>query len=161
MAQRNGRSAQRSYLITIVLAVSITGVANVLAQNWPHLFPKSDPAESPPDEMPSVRDNDDGLQVGPSAFGRWVERQADTVYQAEADGFVAAYTGGNHPADEFVVDVGVLNKSNSIDWGVRTRAGRYDGTVCPVSRGDHWRVRSFGAGTITVHWLPIQLHDES
>lgn len=74
----------------------------------------------------------------------------DTLYQAKSDGFVAAYTGGNSPADELVIEVGdAPDRLN-----VRTRAGRYDGTICPVSRGDHWVVRSFGEGSITVHWLP-------
>ena len=157
----SGFSAQRTYLTTAVLAATITGVANVVAMNLQHIFPKDDPAEQPAasDGTPSAHYADDaGLQEGPSAFGRWDGREKDRDYRAESDGFVAAYTGGRDPADEFVVEVGELDTdSGAISWDVRTRAGRYDGTVCPVSKGDYWRVRSFGGGRIVIHWLPISV----
>lgn len=148
-------SVARVYLIALVVSSVIAALGEIVSRNWDRIFPRTDAAVNAvddsnenPKKTPVAVSSPDGST---STFGRWIELTKDVVYKAESDGFVAAYTGGNSPADEFVIDVG-----ERIDrLPVRTRAGRYDGTVCPVSKGDYWRVRSFGEGSITVHWLPI------
>ena len=72
------------------------------------------------------------------------------TYKAESDGFIVAYTGGKRPP-EIAIHVGEQIGKLTI----RTRAGRYDGTICPVSKGDYWMVKSHSGGTVVVHWLPI------
>ena len=86
----------------------------------------------------------------PTGFGSWKECKKDTVYVAATDGFVAAFTGGKKPGSEFEIYVGGSKDSLT----VRTRAQRYDGTVCPVPKGNSWKVNSYKDGTVTVYWLP-------
>lgn len=96
-------------------------------------------------------------QGGAATFGKWQPLEPNLVYKANSDGFIAVYTGGNRPAREFLVYTGETQDSLT----VRTRAGRYDGTVCPVPKDHFWTVRALGAGGetvqagVTVHWLPV------
>lgn len=155
--------SNRVYLYSIVSAAIIAAVGDTISLNFESIFGNGDALGENPSSQ-EQRDTveelvDEQLQNGsvvvPGAFGRWEERQKDANYQARSDGIVAAYTGGNTPADEFVIEVGEANGSGLISWNVRTRAGRYDGTVLPVAAGNYWRVRSFDEGSITVSWLPI------
>ena len=86
----------------------------------------------------------------------WQTLKPNLVYQATSDGFIAAYTGGNNPAHELIVYTG--QKQDSLTW--RTRAGRYDGTVCPVPKDHYWTVRALRSNSetsdgVTVQWLPV------
>ena len=83
-------------------------------------------------------------------FGKWESRNPNLVYQANSDGFIAAYTAGNSPAQDLMIYTG--RKQDSLF--LRTRAGRYDGTVCPVPKGHFWTVKG-GSGGLAVHWLPV------
>ena len=91
-------------------------------------------------------------------FGeKWQKLKPNLVYRATSDGFIAAYTGGKNPAHQFAVYTG--KEQDSLAW--RTRAGRYDGTVCPVPEGHFWTVRALDTdgspvqGEVTVQWLPV------
>ena len=104
------------------------------------------PKDTPPVQFASRR-----------MFGKWQEEFAkDTVYKAASDGFIAAYTGGNNPADGVLIYVG----ENQNKLAVLTRTGRYDGAVCPVGKDQYWMVKSNNGGRITVHWLPVFSENE-
>lgn len=86
------------------------------------------------------------------SFGEWARREIGTAYEAETDGFVSVYSGGNSPATDFVVEV----TDGSSTVFARSRGSRYGGTVVPVSKGNQWAVSSFEEeGSITVYWLPV------
>ena len=130
----------RSYVIVTLVAAVIGAIASLVA---PILVP------GPP--MPTV----------PGQFGEWETRNADTVYQAETSGFVAAYTGGE---DSLLMPRNLLIHTGTSqgDMEVCSRGGRYEGALCPVGRGDYWRVevrRRVGEGydpsTVKVKWLPV------
>ena len=92
-----------------------------------------------------------GFLAAGSSFGQWTVRQPGMTYEAQADGFVSAHSAGQNPAYDFAIEV--LDGRNG-EVFVRTRGGRYDGTVSPVSQGDLWTVRSLDGGTVVVYWLP-------
>ena len=94
---------------------------------------------------------DADTEPSPAVFGEWEPRQPNLVYEATSDGFITAYTGGNNPARGFLIYTGERPDSMPL----RTRGGEYDGTVCPVSKGSFWAVRSDGGGRLTVQWLPV------
>ena len=138
----------RVYLLAAAIAAFIQIVPDLIDRFVGQRDPASIATERIDDDVETIAAPQG---VPPGTFGQWRERRKDTIYQAETDGFVAAYTGGNSPADEFVIEVGERVE----ELRVRTRAGRYDGTISPVARSDYWTVRPFGDRSITVHWLPI------
>ncbi len=101
-----------------------------------------------PQESREVTDTDTKSRA---VFGEWKRRQHNFVYQASTDGFIAAYTGGNTPAQGFMIYTGKTQDSMPL----RTRGGRYDGAVCPVAKGSFWTVQADGEGSLTVQWLPV------
>ena len=154
--------ATKTYLVAAVLAAAITALGHVAANLVPALV--GDPVESldssgvPPGgaltQLPAT--GQAGAEGGGGVkFGRWSEQVANKEYLAATDGFVAALTGGNSPADEFVIQVGEIDETGTIEWRTVTRALRYDGTVCPVPRGNYWRVVTFADGSVSVNWLPV------
>ena len=152
-------SANRVYLIASILSATITATGGFLALNWVNIFGSEDQLEQNDQmersEIVDQQVQNDSMNVQ-GAFGRWMDEVVkDVPHLALSDGFVAAYSGSNNPADEFVIEVGEIDDEGRVHWHVRTRAGRYDGTVSPVAKGDYWRVRSFDDGSITVSWLPI------
>ena len=90
----------------------------------------------------------DGELVG---FGEWKAFEANVVYKADSDGFVAAFTHGTNITNNLRIRVGGAPTTMER----RTRAGKWDGTVCPVPRGHYWKVETKGHGEIVVHWLPV------
>lgn len=85
------------------------------------------------------------------AFGSWVSRSNDTVYQAASDGFVCAtatpenalikgYTDGSNPPT-------TLRTQCRGGGGSANDAG----ITMPVKKDDYWTVTSAN----TVYWLPI------
>lgn len=149
------QQVRQGYLSTILLAATITAAGNVLALNWERIFGSKREASvqefqpaptTPAQPTPSPRAS------SARTFGQWANLDSDTVYQAESDGFVVVRTGGDNPAS-VVVDVG-----EAVDrLTMRTRAGRWDGVVCPVPRASYWRVRSVSGPrrSVTVWWLPV------
>ena len=149
---RNG--SLKMYVLVGVLSAVITATGSVLANNWCRIFPCRDIAtEKAAGTEP--RPTPDTSLVGSfgsfSKFGKWITLKKDVTYQAQSDGFIAAYTGGKSPANGVLIYVG----ERIDELSVRTRTGRYDGAVCPVSKGDYWMVKSNNGGSITVHWLPV------
>ena len=109
----------------------------------------------------------DALEKRPRpGFGDWETRDVEDVYQAESDGFLAAYTGGRGvdkticletEASEAAIRIQNPN-GNCNTTGLRTRAGAFDGSVTPVKQGHFYtvRIRQGVRGSVTVYWLPLQ-----
>ena len=141
--------------VCLLAAILAAVIHTIVPSAINHFFPPTDPESHSVQPEGSKRDS--VIPVGAQqdgrtgTFGQWMERDKGVVYSAETDGFVAAHTHGSRPADGFVIEV--ANQGGKLL--TRTRAGRYDGTVCSVLRGDQWRVRSLGEGAMTVQWLPI------
>jgi len=144
------RPETRMYLIVIILCAVISAVGEIVAQNWPWSPIKSVPekveGETPQPTIPDLPSGD-----GSNIFRKWVKLEKNVTYKAESDGFIAAYTGGDNPARGFHIYVG--EQLNNLT--ILTRAGQYDGTVCPVSNGDYWLVKASSGGEVVVRWLPI------
>ena len=153
----------RMYLLVVVISSVISAAGSVLAENWKEIF-GSDNAEpikatnlQPPKLDPGpIEDRPPRHSVLPTwsaKFGKWSKREANVTYKAESDGFVSAFTSGNRLPNEVLVHVG--EKIEKLP--LRTRTGRYDGTVCPVSKGDYWivRTRPNQEGGTAVQWLPV------
>ena len=96
--------------------------------NWEQIFPPPDD----PDEKPSPI----GTAPPGPGFGGWTKAEARTVYKAETDGFVSAYTNGGN--DGLRINIG--DKPTPSALATRGPARSYDGTVAPVSKGDYWVV---------------------
>ena len=77
--------------------------------------------------------------------------------EASTDGFLLVFTSGARPAAG--VDVRIYNERD--DRGrpdrVRCRATRYDGTTCPVSRGQTWHIVPWDDGNVEAFWLPMAI----
>lgn len=101
----------------------------------------------------------------PGAFGSWQSHQGNQIYEvgktyrAESDGFVAVYTHGKGLTRKFRIKVG--KRSDALT--TITRAGSYEGTVCPIPSGNYWSVvepDDGGIGDITVNWLSVNTVDK-
>ena len=139
--QSTSRRAGRQYMATILIATTITAIGNVVAYNWDSIFPPDKPVVT---------------QAAPSMFGRWESRDADTVYEAQSDGFVAVYTHGK--ADPANIGIEIGEAPNQLQH--RTRAGFHDGVVCPVPRDSYWRVTTYDGSEVQLWWLPVTLNLE-
>ena len=135
------------YAVVTVIAAVITACGQILAHNW-ETISRSDNAKPAVGTNPQIVTPEPARPIG---FGKWAERQPNVTYKAESDGFVAVFTHGDSPPDEVMVHVG----DKLEDLPIRTRAGRYDGTVCPVSKGHFWLVRTRQEREMKVNWLPI------
>ena len=137
--QSTFRGAGRQYMATILIATTITAIGNVVAYNWDSIFPPDKPIAAP---------------AALSMFGQWESRDADTVYEAQSDGFVAVYTHGMEDPANIGIEMG--ETPNQLQH--RTRAGLHDGVVCPVPRGSYWRVTTYGGSQVQLWWLPVTLN---
>ena len=99
---------------------------------------------------------------GRRGFGeKWERKEStdkpysvNTPYQAPSDGFIAAYTGGNSPAPEAMIYVGVKEQTK-ISFQLCSRMQRYDGAICPVPKGSYWKVTNPSGGSVTIRWLSV------
>lgn len=86
-------------------------------------------------------------------FGAWTSRSANTVYQAATDGFIIAWAGGAY--------FKVITDGSSTPTTVRMEAEGNVGNasrpnaMCPVRKGDYWKVEGTSGGTPTVWWMPL------
>jgi len=95
-------------------------------------------------------DQVDGKDID-SIFGSWEGKSANTVYQAESDGFVVAYnTVGSH--------MKILTDSSNPPTTIRQEHFHNNGVgswhlsaMCPVRKNDYWKVENASS----VYWLPI------
>lgn len=131
-------------VIATVVSAIITSGGFIIAHNWDdfyHLI-RGVKTTSPPEE--------DGKRIG---LGALQELEPETVYHAETDGFVMAFTGGNNPANLATILMGT--GPGSLTYC--SRMLRYDGATCPVPQGSYWIVRDYekAGGTITVRWIPL------
>ena len=85
--------------------------------------------------------------------GGWVDLEANTVYQAESNGFIVTYSGGKGKVARGVIREGNSPSKNDLPW--RTRFHDYDGAVLPVQKGRYWLVEALDgpSKSITVRWL--------
>ncbi|MBI3505210.1 MAG: hypothetical protein HY059_10230 [Proteobacteria bacterium] len=102
-------------------------------------------------------------------LGAWQHRAANTVYQAETDGFVVGLIGGNADAieDDFVYicsgsDRGLVNECYGTDGGqpgaatIRTRGmGAYSGATSPIRKGEYWQFQKYGTQGASIWWIPF------
>jgi len=93
-----------------------------------------------------------------NAFGSWVAKSVDTVYEAATDGFVTAYCAGVDANDKVYgktdsstppTTIVIADKANS------TGASGPLGICFPVKKGDYWKVSQSGGSSWTIKWLPI------
>ncbi|MCG3166674.1 MAG: hypothetical protein POELPBGB_02454 [Bacteroidia bacterium] len=86
-------------------------------------------------------------------FGAWTSRSANTVYQAATDGFIVAWAASAY--------FKVITDGSSTPTTVRMEAegatsnAARPNTMCPVRKGDYWKVEGTSGGTPTVWWMPI------
>jgi hypothetical protein len=85
-------------------------------------------------------------------LGAWETKANNTVYLAETDGFVLAWTGaaivrgftdGNNPPTTERISSGNATGANSF------------GITMPVRKGDYWKVTGAGFGIGEVYWIPL------
>ena len=85
----------------------------------------------------------------PTLFGAWdATKNNNTEYTAATDGFVVAYsTSYNNTVTIFspTATTRIVVQGNSAG------AGSTPGAMCPVRKGDTWKV----TGATTVFWLPL------
>jgi len=86
-------------------------------------------------------------------FGSWEGKSSNTVYQAESDGFVLAYSAVGS-------ELKILTDGSNPPTTVRQHHYHSNGAgawhisaVCPVRKGDYWKVESASS----VYWLPVEL----
>lgn len=89
------------------------------------------------------------------AFGSWLSRTTDTVYQAATDGWVCAYnTGYNDGALEGFTDGSDPPTTKRVGDRGGQAADTYLASISmPVRSGDYWKVTNAD----TVWWLPLNV----
>lgn len=86
-------------------------------------------------------------------FGAWTSKSANTVYQADRDGFIVAWAGSGY----FTVLTDGSNPPTTTRMeaeGATANAARPN-IMCPVRKGDYWKVNGASGGTPTVWWMPM------
>ena len=132
----------RVYIVVAIVAALIGGAATIAAALLSWL------------PIPTV----------PGQFGEWQTMRPETVYPAETSGFVAVHThwgdteGAGLP-NNLLIHTGPGQSDD--DMSVCSRAGRYQGALCPVQQGHYWQVEVrkgevYDASTVTVKWLPVR-----
>jgi len=83
-----------------------------------------------------------------SIFGAWASKSNNTIYQADTDGFVTAFSTSNGT-------VSGITDSNSSPSTVRVSSSEPSiayGSICfPVKKDDYWKT----TGAATVYWIPL------
>ena len=103
----------------------------------------------------NLRQRTEGLDVSSSlVLGDWRPVVVGGTYQAAADGFLLAHSGGNGNIARILLSTG----ESEDELTVRTRAVQYDGAATPVKKGSYYQVqvRDGDRGTITAYWIPLQ-----
>lgn len=89
------------------------------------------------------------------AFGAWTTKSKDTNYQAATDGFVMAYASALNTTIEIKTD------GSNPPTTVRAKAGAASGVfammfaICPVRKGDYYRVEDTSGTIAAIYWLPF------
>jgi hypothetical protein len=92
------------------------------------------------------------------AFGSWVSRSGDTVYQASTDGFVLAW--GSRDGEPPGVR-GYTDSSNPpATLRIASREGEYGNTsrqsiTMPVKKDDYWKVTGENFNWGDIYWIPL------
>ncbi len=96
----------------------------------------------------------DALEAVPG-FGAWASKSLNTAYQAATDGFVVCYS------DDWDPTLIVYTDGNNPPTTVRTRIGPVESgslehsfIMCPVRKGDYWKLSSDKTAKTYVFWLP-------
>ena len=110
-------------------------------------------AETPVAETPVAETTPVAAETPVAETGGWVDLEANTVYQAESNGFIVTYSGGKGKVARGVIREGNSPSKNDLPW--RTRFHDYDGAVLPVQKGRYWLVEALDgpSKSITVRWL--------
>jgi hypothetical protein len=86
-------------------------------------------------------------------FGAWTGRSANTVYQAATDGFIVSWAGSSY----FRVKTDGSNPPTTTRMeseGAAANAARPN-IMCPVRKGDYWKVETGSGNDPTVWWMPL------
>ena len=83
-----------------------------------------------------------------NAFGSWISKNNNTVYQAASDGFVCSYRN-THGEIKGYTDSS--NPPTTVRLAWEPGYGYEVGLMMPVKKNDYWKV----TGADTVYWLPI------
>jgi hypothetical protein len=107
----------------------------------------------PPKTISEEKSQDTPPAAAASGFGTWSPLQPDVAYEAKSDGYVAAISSGNRPAN----GVAIYGGPSAANLDLRMRGyGAYNSALLPVRKGDYWLVRGAeSSGHITVSWLPV------
>lgn len=89
---------------------------------------------------------------GEKELGDWVSRSVNTTYQASTDGFVLCYSATSGGITVIIyVDTFTPPTTIRIQNG-EGYGGSSVGTMCPVKKGDYWKVSSTAE---VVYWIPL------
>ena len=110
-----------------LLAAVIAAVGAIVSHNWERIFPPPGETESSVDEEPTRIPNPSQGSPPEVGFGNWIQLDVRTLYLAETDGFVSAYTNGG--SDGLRINVG----TSPDGLATRGRARSYDGAMTPVA----------------------------
>ena len=128
----------------------ITAGGQIIAVNWDAFFGARDYF----DVDANTTDNEGEKDVRETLVTskvEWITYKANVTYLASTDGIVSAFSGG----DGAVTGGGVFEGASATSLEVRTRFGRFDGAVLPVTKGRYWLVQVEGSGqrNVEVQWL--------
>lgn len=129
------------------VAFVVAALINLIALNWDHIFPLHDEEVAPPSSV--------GVADSPKdSAGEWQRRDIDTVYRAETDGYVTAYSSGDGTIEGAILD-GPTRDPKELRW--RTRFLALSGATLPVEKGRYWMVKPVrpergNKDTIKVQW---------
>jgi hypothetical protein len=99
-----------------------------------------------------------GASAGGSAlteggFGSYEMKSADTVYEAETDGFIVSWAAHSF----YLAQVEAANPPTvtvAQSEGATSSAARPSLTI-PVKKGEYWRIVTYSGNTPTVRWMPV------
>jgi len=91
--------------------------------------------------------------VPQAGLGAWVSRSVTTAYQAATDGFVLA-------TKITAAGTGTVNVYSDTNANPTTERGRCAGgssgfVMCPVRKGDYWKVTVDISDSMIIYWIPL------
>lgn len=79
--------------------------------------------------------NDVNSPAKPSRIGSWIDKATETLYQAEADGFLVMATGGTGCRGWMELSTG--ETPNSLVF--RIQVAGPDSAMIPIAKGEYWK----------------------
>ena len=85
----------------------------------------------------------------------WNARTDSTVYQADTDGFVVAYSVGGAGTSAIAVATDASNPPTTVRINSSGTIGTNSAVCCPVKNGDYYKVVGSPSVTGTYWWVPL------